>query len=326
MSELSGIGRILPNPHLLIEPYIRREAVLSSRIEGTRTNLSELLSDEAGQPVDEAPDDLGEVRNYVTALDAGIQRLASLPLSLRLVRELHGHLMRGVRGEHATPGEFRRSQNWIGPPGSTPQNAPYVPPPLDEMQHALAAWGAVPAQPRRTARSGAVRLDARALRSHPPVSGRQRPGRAPAHPAVPDRAWQAAAAAAVPVGIHRAPPRWLLPRPDALFANPHLDVQRVKRLLDVSDPAARKLLQQLEERGIVREPPACNAAAAIWPMRCWPPSTIRARSRCESRSRTLCPHAGRDFGGGGPGSSRAGRVATCTSKKLRKLITPAAIS
>lgn len=59
MSELSGIGRILPNPHLLIEPYIRREAVLSSRIEGTRTNLSELLSDEAGQPVDEAPDDLG---------------------------------------------------------------------------------------------------------------------------------------------------------------------------------------------------------------------------------------------------------------------------
>lgn len=72
----------------------------------------------------------------MTALDAGIQRLASLPLSLRLVRELHGHLMRGVRGEHATPGEFRRSQNWIGPPGSTPQNAPYVPPPVDEMQHA----------------------------------------------------------------------------------------------------------------------------------------------------------------------------------------------
>jgi Fic family protein len=140
LSELSGIGRILPNPHLLIASYVRREAVLSSRIEGTRASLSDLLADEAGQSPYAAPDDVREVRNYVDALDFGIQRLQTLPLSLRLVRELHERLMRGVRGDSATPGEFRRSQNWIGPYGSTPANAPYVPPPPQEMEQSLAAW------------------------------------------------------------------------------------------------------------------------------------------------------------------------------------------
>jgi len=141
LSELSGVGRHLPNPHLLIAPYVRREAVLSSRIEGTRTSLSELLMDEAGVPPREGdPDDVREVRNYVTALEYGVRRLKSLPLSLRLVRELHARLMKGVRGDRATPGEFRRSQNWIGPPGSTIETATYVPPPLQEMQEALWAW------------------------------------------------------------------------------------------------------------------------------------------------------------------------------------------
>ena len=140
LSELSGIGRILPNPHLLIAPYVRREAVLSSRIEGTRTSLSDLLADEAGQSPQTETDDVREVRNYVSALDHGIARLSQLPLSLRLVRELHRILMSGVRGERATPGEFRRSQNWIGPHGSTPANAPYVPPPPREMLDALSNW------------------------------------------------------------------------------------------------------------------------------------------------------------------------------------------
>ena len=140
LSELSGIGRILPNPHLLIAPYVRREAVLSSRIEGTRTSLSDLLADEAGQSPQTETDDVREVRNYVSALDHGIARLSQLPLSLRLVRELHRILMSGVRGERATPGEFRRSQNWIGPHGSTPANAPYVPPPPREMLDALGNW------------------------------------------------------------------------------------------------------------------------------------------------------------------------------------------
>ena len=139
LSELSGLGRQLPNPHLLIAPYIRREAVLSSRIEGTRTSLSDLLLDEAElERSDDA--DVREVRNYVTALEYGLERLRELPLSLRLVRELHERLMQGVRGNRATPGEFRRSQNWIGPAGSTPATAVYVPPPPDLMLDCLANW------------------------------------------------------------------------------------------------------------------------------------------------------------------------------------------
>lgn len=139
VSELAGLGRVLPNPHLLIAPYMRREAVLSSRIEGTRTSLAELMAEEAGWK-GVAPHDVREVRNYVAALEHGIKRLVSLPLSLRLVRELHERLMAGVRGETATPGAFRRSQNWIGSPGSTPETATYVPPPPHEMHEALAQW------------------------------------------------------------------------------------------------------------------------------------------------------------------------------------------
>ena len=140
LSELSGLGRYLPNPNLLIEPYMRREAVASSRIEGTQADLDDLLLDEL-EPADrEATGDVREVRNYVTAMRLGIARLGELPLSCRLVRELHGTLMKGVRGEHATPGEFRRSQNWIGPPGSTLATASYVPPPVAEMKDCLTAW------------------------------------------------------------------------------------------------------------------------------------------------------------------------------------------
>jgi Fic family protein len=141
LSELSGLGRLMPNPHLLIAPYVRREAVLSSRIEGTSTGLSELLRDEAGAEVHARdPQDVREVRNYVSALEYGVRRLKSLPLSLRLVRELHEHLMQGVRGDRATPGEFRRSQNWIGPSGSTPATATYVPPPVERMTECLGSW------------------------------------------------------------------------------------------------------------------------------------------------------------------------------------------
>jgi Fic family protein len=139
LSELSGLGRQLSNPHLLIAPYVRREAVLSSRIEGTRASLSDLLLDEA-EPDRSADGDVQEVRNYVAALEHGLERLPALPLSLRLVRELHERLMQGVRGDRATPGEFRRSQNWIGPAGSTPATAPYVPPPADALMGCLADW------------------------------------------------------------------------------------------------------------------------------------------------------------------------------------------
>lgn len=141
LSELSGLGRHLPNPHLLITPYVRREAVLSSRIEGTKTNLAELMLGEVDpKAVAQAPEDMVEVRSYVRALEKGLRQLNQLPLSLRLVREIHRELMQKVRGEHATPGEFPRSQNWIGPPGSTPETATFVPPPPDEMTGALGEW------------------------------------------------------------------------------------------------------------------------------------------------------------------------------------------
>lgn len=137
IGRLAGEGGRLPNPHLLIRPFVRREAVLSSRIEGTQATLGELLAAEAGAAVHRSPADLREVANYVVALEYGIKRLKKLPLSLRLVRELHEKLMSGVRGDYATPGEFRRSQNWVGPPGCTLENAVYVPPPPAELMACL---------------------------------------------------------------------------------------------------------------------------------------------------------------------------------------------
>jgi len=136
LGELSGIGRALPNPHLLILPFARREAVLSSRIEGTQASLSDLFAFEASHRA-EAASDVREVYNYVQALEQGLARLQDLPVSLRLIREIHERLMRGVRGDYSTPGEFRRSQNWIGAPGCTLNDATFVPPPAEEMRASL---------------------------------------------------------------------------------------------------------------------------------------------------------------------------------------------
>lgn len=144
LSELAGTARNLPNPHLLISPFLRREAVLSSRIEGTQTSLSDLVLFEAAGDVapsaGRVPADVREVANYVRALEVGLARLGEIPLSLRLVRELHGVLMHGAPGADRTPGEFRRSQNWIGPPGCTLEEAAFVPPPVPEMREALGAF------------------------------------------------------------------------------------------------------------------------------------------------------------------------------------------
>ena len=137
LSELAGIGRTLPNPHLLIDPFIRREAVSSSRIEGTQASLSDLFFFEALPSPKPKVGDVVEVLNYVKALEYGLNRLKTLPMSLRLIREMHEKLMHGVRGQERTPGEFRRSQNWIGPPGCTLTDATYVPPPQEEMKDAL---------------------------------------------------------------------------------------------------------------------------------------------------------------------------------------------
>lgn len=140
VGRLAGEGRRLPNPHLLIRPFVKREAVLSSRIEGTQATLGELLAVEAGAAVERSAADLREVANYVAALEYGIARLVKLRLSLRLVRELHARLMKGVRGETAEPGHFRRTQNWIGRPGCTLTSATYVPPPPARLMECLSSW------------------------------------------------------------------------------------------------------------------------------------------------------------------------------------------
>lgn len=138
LSELAGVARTLPNPHLFISSFLRREAVLSSRIEGTQASLSDLFFFEAAGEKGEQSD-VQEVANYVKALNYGVARLENLPLSIRLMCEIHEHLMTGVRGgeAHLTPGEVRRSQNWIGMPGCSLMEAIYVPPPVDEMKRGL---------------------------------------------------------------------------------------------------------------------------------------------------------------------------------------------
>lgn len=141
LGELAGVARTLPNPQLLVAPLSQREAVLSSRIEGTQASVSDLAIFEAARvPRPGIRADVLEVKNYRLAMNHGIQRMRDLPLSLRLVRELHERLLRGVRGEDLTPGEFRTSQNWIGPPGCGLGDATFVPPPPWEMMDCLHDW------------------------------------------------------------------------------------------------------------------------------------------------------------------------------------------
>ena len=140
LGELSGTGRVLANPYLLIAPYVRREAVSSSRIEGTQASLNDLFFFEASELEKPKVPDVREVKNYVRAMEYGIDRLEELPISIRLIGEIHRVLMEDVRGDHATPGEIRRSQNWVGPPGCSLQEATFVPPPVEEMKIALSDW------------------------------------------------------------------------------------------------------------------------------------------------------------------------------------------
>lgn len=133
LGALSRLGARLPNPHLLIQPYLRREAVSSTRIEGTQSSLSDVLSAEA-QARPETPD-RREVLNYVRAMESGLRDLPALPLSNRLIRRMHAELLRDIRGQERTPGEFRRTQNWIG--GSGPSDALFVPPPPTVLADAL---------------------------------------------------------------------------------------------------------------------------------------------------------------------------------------------
>src|SRR6266481_5476269 len=136
VGRLDGLTTLLPDTRLFLYLYVRKEALLSSQIEGTKSSFSDLLlfENEAvpGVPID----DVEEVSNYVAAMQHGLRRIkGGFPLSLRLIREIHGILLRGGRGANKTPGEFRRSQNWIG--GSRPGNAAFVPPPPERLMECL---------------------------------------------------------------------------------------------------------------------------------------------------------------------------------------------
>ncbi len=178
LAELSTVGKSFPAPHVLTSSFIRQEAVMSSRIEGTQATLEEIYQYEAGVPATRPKSDAREVHNYVSALDHGIARLSALPVSLRLIRELHEHLMKGVRGDLWTPGEFRRSQNWIGPAGSTLKSASYVPPPVDEMLESLnqlERYIHAPSDIPPIARVGLIHYQFEAI--HPFLDGNGRVGR-----------------------------------------------------------------------------------------------------------------------------------------------------
>ena len=309
LSELSGSGRHLPNPHLLIKPYIRREAVLSSRIEGTKTDLTDLwMRDVENWEKHEETADIQEVRNYITALEYGIQRLATLPLSLRLVREIHAHLMEGVRGNQATPGEFRRSQNWIGPAGSTIADAPYVPPPPDELMVTLGKWEEFLQERDRLPDLVQCALMHEQFEAiHPFLDGNGRVGRLlitlflmerrrlsqpllylssyiEAHrqdyydllqnvrthgdwnawimfflKGVKETAQQALRQTSTLVDLRESYYKQLLGFPkaanliDQLFVNPYITVARAEKELKTSNPTARKAVEIMEKKGILRE-------------------------------------------------------------------------
>jgi Fic family protein len=139
LGRLAGAGRLLPDPHLLVNAYITREAVASSRIEGTQASVTEVFDAEVTDK--SSRQDIQEVRNYIKALKHGLNRLdEGFPISLRLVREMHELLLTGVRGHERTPGEFRQSQNWISSPDNQPRTARFVPPTVDEMWRALDDW------------------------------------------------------------------------------------------------------------------------------------------------------------------------------------------
>lgn len=133
LGRLDGSIQTLPNPDLFVFMYVRKEAVLSSQIEGTQSSLNDLLEVEASVFDHEHPQDVGEVLNYVSAMNYGLSRLDELPLSIRIITEIHQQLLGGVRGREKNPGEIRRSQNWIGAGGCSLHNATFVPPPPHEV-------------------------------------------------------------------------------------------------------------------------------------------------------------------------------------------------
>lgn len=175
LGRLDGLATALPDPQLLLYQYVRKEAVLSSQIEGTQSSLSDLLIHEMDEVPGVPEDDVEEVSCYVRALDYGLERLASLPLSLRLLREIHGQLLASGRGAAKQPGEFRRSQNWLG--GSRPGNAVFVPPPPEQLMDCLGPFEAFLHDPQTPPLIKAALAHVQFETIHPFLDGNGRLGR-----------------------------------------------------------------------------------------------------------------------------------------------------
>ena len=137
LGRLDGITQILPNPELFVAMYVKKEAVLSSQIEGTQASFVDVLGAEYNQADDQRRDDISEVVNFVNAMNWGLSQLGQFPLSLRLIRNIHAKLIRNTRGSHRNPGKFRKSQNRIGPAGCTLSTATFVPPTVPDIETAL---------------------------------------------------------------------------------------------------------------------------------------------------------------------------------------------
>jgi cell filamentation protein, protein adenylyltransferase len=178
VGRLDGIAENIPDPDLFVSMYVNREAVLSSQIEGTQSTLEDLLAlglDGNSLP---AAADVDEIVNYVGAMKHGLGRLTTLPVSLRLIREIHGRLLEGARGAHRTPGEFRKTQNWIGPQGAPIESAVFVPPTVNDMRHALDQFErSLHAEPRHPPLIEVGLIHAQFETIHPFLDGNGRVGR-----------------------------------------------------------------------------------------------------------------------------------------------------
>ena len=212
LGQLAGVGRLLPNPDLLIRPYLLREALSSTRIEGTQASLAEVLETEAGGERPNA--DVEEVVNYVEAMSWGLERLRSLPISTRLICEMHRRLMAGVRGREHSPGELRTSQNWIGRAGSTIETVDFVPPPPPrELADLLADWERFAHEESEMPLLVQRRAAPLAVRDDPPVPRWQRAPWSAAARLLPRHTRPALRAAALPERVPRAETAGLLRRP-----------------------------------------------------------------------------------------------------------------
>ncbi len=177
LSNLDAAGKNLSNPKLIVEPYSRIEAVMSSRIEGTRADLDDLYLHEARDEEQRIPD-VVEVENYVQAMDLGLKKLEKLPISTRLIKDVHRALMSGVKGDYAQPGRLRESQNWVGGPWTTIETAQYVPPPPDMVPALLDEWAKyINSSPRETVLVQAAISLYQFEAIHPFIDGNGRVGR-----------------------------------------------------------------------------------------------------------------------------------------------------